>query len=117
MGSRIGVAATLRTTLDPTLALLQTTAERGGKTVELVPRIAEGAFAAVVSGDTERHDRMVAEMLSSLKSEVDVVVLAQASMARVVPSLPTDGAPILTSPELAVLQAREALMIENPIVA
>jgi Asp/Glu/hydantoin racemase len=117
MGSRIGVAATLRTTLDPTLALLQTTAERGGKTVELVPRIAEGAFAAVVSGDTERHDRMVAEMLSSLKSEVDVVVLAQASMSRVVPSLPTGGAPILTSPELAVLQAREALMIENPIVA
>jgi Asp/Glu/hydantoin racemase len=117
MGTRIGVAATLRTTLEPTLALLQATAERTGKHVELIPRIAEGAFAAVVGGDTERHDRMVSEMLSDLKSEVDVVVLAQASMARVIPNLSAGGAPILTSPELAVRQAREALMIKDVIVA
>ena len=70
----------------------------------------------MVGGDTERHDRMVSEVLSGLKSEVDVVVLAQASMARVVPSLPAGGAPILTSPELAVRQAREALMIGDAIV-
>jgi Asp/Glu/hydantoin racemase len=113
MGPRIGVAATLRTTLDPTLALLRRTAERAGKPVELVPRIAEGAFAAVIAGDAERHDRMVSEMLSELKSEVNVVVLAQASMARVLPALPAGGAPILTSPELAVRQAREALRINE----
>lgn len=117
MGRRIGVAATLRTTLDPTLALLVTTAERAGKQVELVPRIAEGAFAAVMGGDTERHDRMVSEMLSDLKSEVDVVVLAQASMARVVPTLSAGGAPILTSPELAVRQARETLIIKDVVDA
>jgi Asp/Glu/hydantoin racemase len=117
MGPRIGVAATLRTTLDPTLALLKETAARAGKPVELVPRIAEGAFAAVLAGDTERHDRMVSEMLSDLKSEVDVVVLAQASMARVIPALSPGGAPILTSPELAVRQAREALINRDSSVA
>ena len=112
MGGRIGVAATLRTTLEPTLALLKETAAAAERDVELVPRIAEGAFSAVLSGDTDRHDRMVAEMLSDLKTGVDVVVLAQASMARVLPSLPPGGAPILTSPELAVLRAREVLTIE-----
>ena len=60
---------------------------------------------------------MVVTMLSDLKAEVDVVVLAQASMARVLPSLPPGGAPILTSPELAVRHAREALMIEDAVIA
>jgi len=114
-GKRIGVAATLRTTLDPTLALLKATAHREARAVQLIPRIAEGAFAAVLSGDTERHDRMVLDMLSGLKEEVDVVVLAQASMARVLPQLPAGGAPILTSPELAVRQAREVLNTEQAV--
>jgi len=116
-GRRIGVAATLSTTLEPTLALLNETAVRAGRDVQLVPRIAEGAFQSVLNGDTERHDRMVATMLSDLKAEVDVVVLAQASMARVLPLLPPGGAPILTSPELAVRHAREALMIDDAVIA
>ena len=110
MGPRIGVAATLQTTLEPTIALLKSTAAEAGQAVEIVPRIADGAFQAVLSGNTEQHDRIVMEMLSALKEEVDVVVLAQASMARVVPLLPAGGAPILSSPELAVRHAQSVLM-------
>ena len=110
MGKRIGVAATLETTLQPTLALLNATAVAKGCTVELIPRIAEGAFQAVLAGNTDLHDGLVVEMLTGLKNEVDVVVLAQASMARVLPSLPPGGAPILTSPELAVRHAQSVLV-------
>lgn len=109
-GRRIGVAATLRTTLEPTLALLRETASRAAKDVEFVPALFEGAFEAVLAGDTKRHDELVAEGLIGLREKADVVVLAQASMSRVVGQLHLNGgSPILASPELAVRRMREVL--------
>jgi Asp/Glu/hydantoin racemase len=110
MGRRIGVAATLRTTLEPTLALVKETAERVGKDVEIVPALFEGAFEAVLAGDTKRHDAIVAEGLISIRERSDVVLLAQASMSRVVAQLHWNGgSPILSSPELAVRRMRDVL--------
>jgi Asp/Glu/hydantoin racemase len=110
LGRRIGVAATLRTTLQPTLELLRAKALDAGRQVDLVESLCEGAFAAVLSGDTQTHDRLLTESLCALRTSVDVVVLAQASMARVVASLPGNGhVPILSSPELAVQRAGELL--------
>ncbi len=109
-GRRIGVAATLSTTLDPTIALIEETAARAGRKVEVLPSLFEGAFEAVLAGDTETHDAMVAAGLAGLRGRCDVVVLAQASMARVLDRLPSDGGvPILSSPELAMRQMRDAL--------
>jgi Asp/Glu/hydantoin racemase len=109
-GKRIGVAATLRTTLEPTLRLLEDTAVRQRREVEMVPSLCEGAFEAVLAGEVERHDSLVRDALTRLRSEVDVVVLAQASMARVLEQMNlTGGAPVLTSPELALRAAREVL--------
>jgi Asp/Glu/hydantoin racemase len=110
-GRRIGVAATLRTTLEPTVALLREKAVAAQQEVDVIESLCEGAFEAVISGDTAAHDRMLAADLTRLVAAVDVVVLAQASMARVLPKLPEDSArvPILTSPELAVKRARSIL--------
>src|SRR5512141_1610815 len=82
---RIGVAATVRTTLAPTLDLLRETAVREGRDVELTSALCSEAFEAVMAGDGARHDALVLEMLKTLRQEVDLVVLAQASMARIVP--------------------------------
>jgi Asp/Glu/hydantoin racemase len=110
-GKRVGVAATLRTTLDPTIALIEQTAARQGRSVEIVPSLADGAFEAVLAGNTERHDALLVEALNALVQKVDVVVLAQASMARVIPQLHVSGGPpILSSPELAVRNARQILL-------
>jgi aspartate/glutamate racemase len=108
-GVTIGVAATLSTTLEPTVELLQATADRLGKSISIVSRVAEGAFEAVVAGDVARHDELVLAMLRDLRSAVDVVVLSQGSMARVAALLPVEGAPILSSPEAAVLRAAATL--------
>jgi Asp/Glu/hydantoin racemase len=109
-GKRIGVAATVRTTLEPTLALLRDTAIAEGQTVELLPELCEGAFEAVLAGDTARHDALVSAALRDLRGRVDVVVLAQASMVRVLAQLDlTSGAPVLSSPELAVRSVRGLL--------
>jgi Asp/Glu/hydantoin racemase len=103
-GARIGVMATVPTTLDPTCRLLERHAATAGSPLQLSRVLCEGAFAALLDGDVARHDRIVTENLLALAAEVDAVVLAQASMARLVNGLP-EGAvriPVLSSPERGV---------------
>jgi len=111
MGRRIGVMATLRTTLEPTIALLREKAAEGGFAIEIVDSLCAGAFDAVLAGDTATHDRILSEALKNEMKNVDVVVLAQASMARVVKAMPKDTlpVPVLSSPELALERARAIL--------
>jgi Asp/Glu/hydantoin racemase len=111
LGKRIGVAATLRTTLEPTVALLREKAAEAGREIEIVESLCSGAFDAVLAGDTQTHDRLLREALMRDLNGVDLIVLAQASMARIVKELPdgTLSAQVLSSPELAVQRAREVL--------
>jgi Asp/Glu/hydantoin racemase len=103
-GTRIGVAATLRTTLTPTAALIERKAAESGKTVTVISKLCDGAFEALMSGDAKQHDSLTRSGLEELIPRVDVVVLAQASMARIVESLPEAAhiVPIYSSPRLAV---------------
>ena len=103
-GTKIGVIATLRTTLEPTADLIQRRAALAGKPIVLTSRLAKGAFDALMGGNPAKHDEMVSAALRELSLEVDVIVLAQASMARVVDTLaPADRrVPILASPGIAV---------------
>jgi Asp/Glu/hydantoin racemase len=104
IGKRIGVIATLSTTLEPTSDLVKRRAIVAGKEIELVAVLCEGAFDALMSGDAATHDKKVGEALKKLSTKVDVIVLAQASMARVVDTL-TDAekkVPILASPPIAM---------------
>ena len=110
-GHRLGVIATLRTTLEPTTALLRDKAAQAGRDVDLVECLCDGAFEAVLAGDTATHDRIVSAALLNEMRGMDAVVLAQASMARVVNSMPAGvlRMPVLSSPELSVRRAREIL--------
>jgi Asp/Glu/hydantoin racemase len=103
-GKRIGVIASLQTTLEPTANLISRRAQNAGKQIELSSKLCEGAFEALMSGDAATHDAKVAAALKQLSQQVDVIVLAQASMARVVETLSaTDKrVPILASPGIAV---------------
>jgi Asp/Glu/hydantoin racemase len=103
-GKRIGVIATLSTTLEPTVELIQRRAGLAGKQFELTSKLVEGAFEALMAGDGATHDAKVAAALKELSQQVDVILLAQASMARVVDALaPEDRrVPILASPNTAV---------------
>lgn len=71
-----------------------------GKKVAINARLCEGAFDALMSGDAAKHDALVSDALSQLMKEVDVILLAQASMARVVDTLPNEKmqVPVLASP-------------------
>ena len=104
LGHTIGVAATLPTTLEPTGDLIRRRAEAAGADPKIVSFLCEGAFEALMSGDAETHDASVASALTDLASRCDVVVLAQASMTRVVAGLPEGSlnAPVLSSPAIAI---------------
>ena len=103
-GKRIGVIATLSTTLQPTSDLVKRRAAAAGKNIELQAVLCEGAFDALMSGDGAKHDEMVGKALRELSAKTDVIVLAQASMARVADNLaPEDKkVPILASPGIAI---------------
>jgi len=110
-GQRIGVAATLSTTLRPTADLVRAVAVEKGRDVEIVEQLCEGAFEAVMAGDGATHDRIVGDGLAKGLRGVDAIVLAQASMARVLDTLPENAlsAPVFSSPRLGVERARDVL--------
>jgi len=110
-GLRVGVAATFPPTLVPTRRLITEAAEEAGTRVEIVEKIAQGAYDALLSGDPERHDELLVETVSDLEAQgVSTVVLAQVSMARVLPKL--DGrvrVPVLSSLHTSLAAVRESL--------
>jgi Asp/Glu/hydantoin racemase len=108
-GNRIGVVATVSTTLEPTVRLIQKKAQAQGRPIEVIRRIAEGAFDALLSGDAARHDDLLRRTIIELAEEVDVVVLAQVSMARLLPTLGELRVPVLSSPRSGVETVRRAL--------
>jgi aspartate/glutamate racemase len=103
-GGRIGVLATNVSTLRPTQSLLEAEAARAGRSITTTLRLVEDARAALQSGDGARYDQLVKTAALELAPQVDVVVLAQATMARVLQVVsPSDCAvPILSSPRLAL---------------
>ena len=109
-GNRLGVAATLQTTLQPTIRLLHAKAAVTGKEVEITPLLIEGAYQKLMGGDRDGHDDLLVENLRMLAKVSDLVVLAQASMARVLSRLSADEqSKVLVSPPLAMAQVRSIL--------
>lgn len=109
-GKKIGVIATLPTTLVPTVRLLEKKAAEAGREIEIVEGLAEGAFAAGQSGDKAMHDRLIEEVAKQIADRVDVIVLAQGSMAAMEQKLvEMTGKVVLSSPLLGVLGVKEYL--------
>ena len=106
--STIGVVATLRSTLDPTLRLLQIEADKIGKTITPVDGLADGAFQALIEGKPEVHDQMIADTVMKLAEKVDCILLAQASMARMEKKLnEMVNIPVYSSPQLSLNAIKE----------
>ncbi|WP_247040429.1 aspartate/glutamate racemase family protein [Arthrobacter rhizosphaerae] len=105
-GERIGVLATLSATLGPTTRLVQDSAKRQNKTPTITAKIVDGAFPALRAGDRAMHDSLVLATFSELAAQCDVIVLAQASMARVIEHTEDKaGRPIvLASPDSGMTQ-------------
>lgn len=108
-GPRIAVLATVETTLKPTLEYIERKAHASGKQITVVPTLMAEAFKSLLAGDNETHDRIVSAGLHEALGTADVVVLAQASMARVMNNMPPSKVPVLTSPERGIQRFKEKI--------
>lgn len=111
VGRRIGIVATLPSTLAPTQSLVHSKASQQSKEVQIHASVIDGAFAAVMNGNPQKHDQLVADAVRQLAEKVDVVLLAQASMARAIDALPQGqiSIPVLSSPRLAIQKVARIL--------
>lgn len=108
--SRIGVIATLETTLEPTTRLIRTQAKLLGKQVTVVDGLAQGAYQALVAGKHEEHDKLILDASRRLASKVECIVLAQASMMRMQEQLEKMiGIPVIASPPLCITHMKSLL--------
>lgn len=108
MARKIAVLATLPTTLAPTVRLLKTMAIEQKHDIEIVEGLAEGAFAAMMSGDRETHDKLIIKASENVASKAELIVLAQGSMGRMQQKLEEiTGIPVLSSPLSGVLGVKK----------
>jgi hypothetical protein len=95
--------------LAPTEELVRRLADEEGKAVQVKTSLCPGAFEAWRGGAVAEHDAAVLAALAGMAGQVDVVVLAQASMRRVLdrPEAEGLGVPVLSSPAPGVHQLTE----------
>ena len=112
-GKRIGVIVTFPPTQQITHELLREAAAEAGREIEMIDELVPEALHAVLGGDRSTHDRLLTAAATRLSNEgVEAVVLAQVSMAHLVPVLQKQtGLPIFSSLETSLAEVRQKLAL------
>jgi Asp/Glu/hydantoin racemase len=106
LAAKSGRKVGLLSSFPPTLASMP---REFPASVELVPKLAEGALAALDRGNRAEHDRLVVEASKDLR-DCDVIALAQYSMAPAAEQVAqATGKPVLTTPDSAVMKLKAIL--------
>jgi hypothetical protein len=110
IGGRIGMLATFEPSIASMAAEFEADAAKADADVTLQCVFVPDAMAALVAGDRERHDRLVAEAAPAL-ARCKAIMLAQFSMAPAADGLRRrlPGMSILTSPGAAVAAMKSRL--------
>ncbi|WER47039.1 aspartate/glutamate racemase family protein [Cupriavidus sp. WKF15] len=111
-GPRIGLLCTATSTVAPSTSLLLAHAELQGRTVAIHPHVNADAYRALMAGDRATHDVLVHDAAVRLSQDVDVLVLAQASLAPLRDSLAAElDCPVLSSPPLLMRELTRHLAL------
>lgn len=103
LSDSIGVMATAKTTMGPSVKLIEEKAAEAKKKVTIHQTLSSEAFGCFLRGDMQAHDEIVKEAAQELKGKVGVIVLAQASMGHLAEDIQAiTGVPVLKSPPLAM---------------
>ena len=118
ISGRIGVLATHPGTLVSASEVIRERAALEGKKVEVKALLCEGAFDAIRHEDWATHDSIVLKYLNELMENVEVVVIPQPSVERVLSQVPKTErkVPILSSAHLSVQRLKEKLYSVTPSV-
>jgi hypothetical protein len=108
-GGSILLLSTQKRALPVVRATLDQSAKREGKSPEIKELWVAGARDALVAGDNDKHDRLIAEQAAAA-GDFDTIVLSMISMAPARAKMPPAlAAKTLTSGEAAVARLRKLL--------
>lgn len=111
LGTKIGVIATVKSTMAPSCNLIKSKAQKVHKDVYITEYLVNGALDVLMKEkNRKKHNEMVIKAIKTAEKQCDVVVLAQGSMTVLLPELIDAKKIILTSPRLCVEKARKMLM-------
>jgi Asp/Glu/hydantoin racemase len=103
LSDNIGVMATAKTTMSPSVNLIKEKAAEANKQITIHQTLSSEAFDCFLKGDMQTHDEIVKDAAQKVKGKVGVIVLAQASMGHLAEDLQEiTGVPVLKSPPLAM---------------
>lgn len=106
-GDRIGVLATLPTTLEPTKNTIKRVARELGRPVTLVDGLIDGAFGL---DQTEFRDLLL-QKAGEIQEQTDVILLCQGSMAYCEGFIHNAyGKPVVSSPRFGAAALKKALL-------
>jgi len=116
-GPRVGLLATLATTVPSSERLLRIVAAEQSKPIEITTVLRAEAFQAIQKGDVETHNRMLLEEIDKLSGKVDSIVMAQLSMSALAPLLGHTRVPVYNSGTTGFRRIRQMLALEPAGVA
>lgn len=108
-GAKVGLLATLASTVPSSERLLRIAAEEAGRKVDIRTVLSEEAFKVLRAGDKDKHNEMLLEEIEKLGKEVDAIVLAQLSMSALEPMIKNPPVPVYISGIAGVERARDML--------
>jgi aspartate/glutamate racemase len=108
-GTRIGLLATVPTTVPASERLLRLAAEEAGQRIEVTVRLCSEAFQVLKAGNPERHNQMLLAEIDALSGSVDAIVMAQVSMTALEPLLGNTRVPVYNSGRTSFHRVRQIL--------
>jgi hypothetical protein len=110
IGGTVGMLATFEPSIASMGVEFEADAAKAGVAVTLQTKFVPDAMAALLAGDRDKHDALVAEAGAAL-AHCNAIMLAQFSMAPAAAALrqKLPGVPILTSPGAAVTAMRKRI--------
>jgi glutamate racemase len=106
---RIGLLATLPTTVPSSERLLRIVAGENQREIEVTTVLRHDAFKAFEKGDIETHNAILLEEIETLGNNVDSIVMAQLSMSALAPQLNNTGVPVYNSGSTCFCRLRDML--------
>ena len=108
-GRRVGLLATVPTTIPASERLLRLAAQEAGCEVEVTTRLCSEAFQVLKAGNPDKHNDMLLEEIARLSEDVDSIVMAQVSMTALEPRLTNTKVPVYNSGRTAFHRIRQVL--------
>jgi len=108
-GDRVGLLATVPTTVPSSERLLRLAADEAGRNVRITTRLCSEAFKVLKAGDPEKHNDILLAEIEDLSKDVDAIVMAQISMSALEPRLTRTRVPVYNSGRTGLGRVREIL--------